>query len=88
MVYNWEPHEQTCYRLYIDERKSLEEIMEIMRNEHKFTPRCVYLAVPLWGRRPKWALSSAVPARYPPPPDTRPALLPHESRDASPSPAM
>jgi hypothetical protein len=62
MVYNWDPHKQTCYRLYIDERKSLEEIMAIMRDEHKFTPRFVYLAVPLWSRKSEWPLLSAVPA--------------------------
>ncbi|KAH8682123.1 hypothetical protein BX600DRAFT_505740 [Xylariales sp. PMI_506] len=38
MVYDWERHEQTCYRLYIDEKKSLQEIMDYMRVEHKFTP--------------------------------------------------
>ena len=39
MVYNWSEHEATCYRLYIDEKKSLEEIMLYMREKHAFTPR-------------------------------------------------
>jgi hypothetical protein len=39
MVYDWDEHEKTCYRLYIDERKSLEDIMEHLRVHHKFTPR-------------------------------------------------
>ncbi|KAI0127055.1 hypothetical protein BJ170DRAFT_427469 [Xylariales sp. AK1849] len=38
MVYAWDTHEQTCYRMYIDEKRSLEEIMEFMRTEHKFAP--------------------------------------------------
>ncbi|KAK6077126.1 glycolate oxidase [Seiridium cupressi] len=38
MVYNWDLHEPKCYRLYIDEKKSLEEIMDIMRSEDNFTP--------------------------------------------------
>ncbi|KAF2994463.1 hypothetical protein E8E14_003173 [Neopestalotiopsis sp. 37M] len=39
MVYNWDAHEPKCYRLYIDEKKSLEEIMDIMRLEDNFAPR-------------------------------------------------
>lgn len=39
MVYDWEKHEQTCYSMYIGEKKSLEEIMDFMRVEHKFAPR-------------------------------------------------
>ena len=45
MVYNWDAHEPKCYRLYIDEKKSLEEIMYIMRLEDNFTPRYACLAV-------------------------------------------
>lgn len=44
MVYNWDAHEPKCYRLYIDEKKSLEEIMDIMRIEDNFTPRYACLA--------------------------------------------
>jgi len=39
MVYDWENKEEACYRMYIEEKKSLEEIMEYMKNEHKFAPR-------------------------------------------------
>ncbi|KAG4443950.1 hypothetical protein IFR05_000590 [Cadophora sp. M221] len=38
MVYDWENKEDICYRMYIDEKKSLEEIMDFMKEEHKFAP--------------------------------------------------
>ncbi|KAK8012901.1 hypothetical protein PG991_010276 [Apiospora marii] len=38
MVYNWDEYHDVCYRLYIDEKKPLEEIMQIMRSEHGFAP--------------------------------------------------
>lgn len=41
MVYDWENKEELCYRLYIEEKKSLEEIMEFMKEHHKFAPRYV-----------------------------------------------
>jgi hypothetical protein len=39
MVYDWSIHEATCYRLYVDEKRSLEDIMDYMRDQHEFTPR-------------------------------------------------
>lgn len=39
MVYDWESKEEMCYRLYIEEKKSLEEIMEYMKENYKFAPR-------------------------------------------------
>lgn len=39
MVYDWENKEEICYRMYIEEKKSLEEIMDYMKEEHKFAPR-------------------------------------------------
>ena len=39
MVYDWESKEEICYRLYIEEKKSLEEIMEFMKENYKFAPR-------------------------------------------------
>ena len=39
MVYDWENKEEMCYRMYIEEKKSLEEIMEYMKEQHKFAPR-------------------------------------------------
>jgi hypothetical protein len=51
MVYDWENKEEICYRMYIEEKKSLEDIMEYMKEELKFAPRYVdrstYLAVPI-----------------------------------------
>lgn len=38
MVYDWENKEELCYRLYIEEKKSLEEIMDFLKEHHKFTP--------------------------------------------------
>ncbi|RKF56907.1 hypothetical protein GcM3_192034 [Golovinomyces cichoracearum] len=38
MVYDWEDKEEVCYRMYIEEKKSLEEIMEYMKVHHKFNP--------------------------------------------------
>ncbi|RDL42348.1 uncharacterized protein BP5553_02327 [Venustampulla echinocandica] len=38
MVYDWENKEEICYRMYIEEKKSLEEIMDYMKEEHKFAP--------------------------------------------------
>jgi hypothetical protein len=44
MVYDWDNKEEICYRMYIDEKKSLEEIMEYMKDELKFAPRYGNLA--------------------------------------------
>ena len=41
MGYKWEPHRQTCYRLYVDEQMSLDEVVEYMRVHRNFTPRSV-----------------------------------------------
>ncbi|KAF4971787.1 hypothetical protein FSARC_1480 [Fusarium sarcochroum] len=38
MVYQWEPHKDVCYQLYINERRSLEDIMVHMKNVYQFTP--------------------------------------------------
>ncbi|TAQ86197.1 D-lactate dehydrogenase (cytochrome) [Chlorociboria aeruginascens] len=38
MVYDWENKEDICYRMYIEEKKSLEEIMDYMKEHHKFAP--------------------------------------------------
>lgn len=39
MVYDWESKEELCYRMYIEEKKSLDEIIEYLKEEHQFTPR-------------------------------------------------
>lgn len=41
MVYDWENKEEMCYRMYIEEKKSLEDIMDYMKEHHKFAPRYV-----------------------------------------------
>ncbi|ETN46006.1 uncharacterized protein HMPREF1541_00189 [Cyphellophora europaea CBS 101466] len=38
MVYQWTQHKDVCYKLYIEERKSLEEIMQHMRDNYNFNP--------------------------------------------------
>ncbi|KAF7864014.1 hypothetical protein EAF04_006979 [Stromatinia cepivora] len=38
MVYDWDDKEEVCYRMYIDEKKSLEEIMEFMKETMSFNP--------------------------------------------------
>lgn len=43
MVYNWEGKESECYRLYVEEKKSLDEVMEVFRAEG-FNPRYVDLS--------------------------------------------
>ena len=43
MVYAWDEHEETCRRLYIEQGRSLGEIMQYMRDVHDFTPRYVSL---------------------------------------------
>ncbi|QSZ37578.1 hypothetical protein DSL72_008676 [Monilinia vaccinii-corymbosi] len=38
MVYDWDNKEEICYRMYIEEKKSLEEIMEFMKEQYSFNP--------------------------------------------------
>ena len=57
MVYDWGGDKQElCYRLYITEGKSLEEVMDCLKQEQDFAPRYVehYLfpvLYPLWWTR-------------------------------------
>jgi len=67
MVYQWEQHKNACYQLYINERRSLEDIMVHMKNVYQFTPRLVYsrrkrteLALDLHGLLQQTCFSSAV----------------------------
>jgi hypothetical protein len=39
MGYNWEGKEEICYRLYIEEKRPLDEIMDYLRAEFNFAPR-------------------------------------------------
>lgn len=38
MVYDWEAHKDTISRLYVDEDKQVDEILEFMRTHHNFCP--------------------------------------------------
>ncbi|KAK4129650.1 hypothetical protein N657DRAFT_610208 [Parathielavia appendiculata] len=51
MVYRWEQHRQTCYRLYVEENKSIDEVVHYMREHHNFTPsrRAFQGAFSRWG---------------------------------------
>lgn len=40
MVYEWDGKEAECYRLYVEEKKSLDEVMAFWE-QHGFTPRYV-----------------------------------------------
>jgi hypothetical protein len=39
MVYDWAGKRDICYRMYIQDKKALEEIMEYMRTAYQFAPR-------------------------------------------------
>lgn len=43
MVYDWESHKDTIRRLYVDEGKQVDSIMEYMRVVYDFKPRFVWL---------------------------------------------
>jgi hypothetical protein len=40
MVYNWDGKEADCYRLYVQEKRSLDEVIEYWE-QRGFTPRYV-----------------------------------------------
>ena len=39
MVYDWDGKEATCFQMYIEENKSLEEIMQWFKEKQNFAPR-------------------------------------------------
>jgi len=39
MVYDWDGKRDLCYKMYIVDKKALEEIMEYMKAFHQFAPR-------------------------------------------------
>lgn len=43
MVYEWDKHKHICRRLYVDEKRPVDEIVEILRAQYNFTPRYVSL---------------------------------------------
>ena len=38
MVYDWGDKERECYRLYVEEQRSLDEVMEWMKENRDFNP--------------------------------------------------
>ena len=40
-IYDWEDKKQICYELYVDQKKSMEEIRTYMKERYGFEPRCV-----------------------------------------------
>ena len=44
MVYNWDDKEAECYRLYVEEKKSLDEVIAYWETRG-FTPRYVLITV-------------------------------------------
>lgn len=54
MVYDWEGKEAECYRMYVEEKRSLDEVMDFWK-QRSFTPRHVVGFAPtvLYGRRLK-----------------------------------
>ncbi|KAI9171674.1 hypothetical protein HJFPF1_01161 [Paramyrothecium foliicola] len=51
MVYEWTAHKETCYRLYIEEKRPLQDIIVYMRDVHDFTPskRAYQIQFRRWG---------------------------------------
>lgn len=41
MVYEWETHKDALRRLYVDEKRSVEDIISHMQTNHSFAPRYV-----------------------------------------------
>jgi len=39
MVYDWDDKREACFRMYVQEKKTLEEIKEYFRQELGFAPR-------------------------------------------------
>lgn len=41
MTYDWEPFKEICYKLYVEEKKSLRQTHAVLKEKHDFTPRYV-----------------------------------------------
>jgi len=50
MVYEWDDKQDVCYRLYMQERKNLDEVMDYFKVQG-FAPRYVELFLPVWSFR-------------------------------------
>jgi hypothetical protein len=46
MTYDWDPYKEICYRMYVEERKSLREVHKFLKDTHNFEPR--YVMSPIW----------------------------------------
>jgi hypothetical protein len=47
MVYNWDDKEAECYRLYVEEKRSLDDVVAYWE-ARGFTPRYVAAQVHIW----------------------------------------
>lgn len=50
MVYNWDDKEFDCYRLYVEEKRSLDDVLSYWETRG-FTPRYVHCTIARMGRR-------------------------------------
>ena len=39
MGYDWDDKRDICYRLYVEEKKSLEDVVDYFRDKLQFVPR-------------------------------------------------
>lgn len=39
MVYSWASHETACFKLYVEEGRPLDDVMQIMKEKYDFDPR-------------------------------------------------
>jgi hypothetical protein len=58
MVYNWDDKEGECYRLYVEEKKSLDEVIAYWE-VRGFTPRYVTARMNVWIPVHSWHLFEA-----------------------------
>lgn len=79
MVYDWDDKREACFRMYVQEKKTLEEIKEYFRQELGFAPRSVFLDL-----RPQLQCpTSTSPQYHTDPPDLVDGLSRCNSRYAS-----
>lgn len=48
MTYDWEPYKETCYRMYVEEKKTLRQVHAHLLEHHNFTPRYVRQKLTIW----------------------------------------
>lgn len=47
MVYDWDGKEDDCFRIYVEENGSLDDVMKYMKEKYNFEPRWAF--PPLYG---------------------------------------